>query len=1049
VVGHLDTGSEVCIIQYSVYKKISKKFGKMKNSNIKKLSSFCGGIINVMGEVQWEIKYSQYGKGIVHPVYIVKDIVGTPSVLFGDDLLKRSLGSITYTGTPENPIPTVTFTHPHEIILQTFYEKTDQLKCCYSTVDLLPYETKNVTFKLKSAATVLRNDFILISSSCIDTVMIIPSRTELDFDYKLCAYTGTARVVNTTNAAININVCAKFDIISSFSTIAIAENSVNEIKTALITHPVGREILLNSNDSEPRVFVPSINLLNASPGENMHVGNIDTTDTLYEKDLNFSGEAEVSSESFDAKGIEVPTQIFSTPEEAISLSNFPMEIQKYIKEIFLVKHRGVVSLHSLDAGDISKTLGFTILQLRQGEKLPRSKRLFHISPSDTRHLEDICNSLIQFGYISRSQCVPNGTHLYGMASYLVQRSKPGSLGRLIVDFSPINSILESPANVIPELTATLQFLEGKGMFSSLDMRYAFLSLKVSPESRKLTTFLTPFGSFEWISLPTGMASSPVHFSNALNKILHFAPVKDDKGNVVYEAENVVKLEKSILPDSINYFDDILCCTKMQNTYEQTCKLHFLALEKAVERLAFHGAKINVNKCTFGHTKICFLGWYISHNFLIADPRRIEKVKNFIFPTCKKSMRAFLGLCNSMRRVITCDVIKQMATLTPLTSSKTPFEPNDTHVAAFQSIKNMLVQEPLFSHLIDERAEKFLFVDAATKSGVLGGVLAQKRKGVEGDITVPIELNLENRVHQIIYDKKLPYMPAQLYTKLPIELPKPSLRKTVPPCVVDEKILLGYDTKNVVDSLFYSTCSILAIYGCKSPASVIELRKMVLKKIKSSILNAKLKDFVFNLNYSKYREYCNDFEKGIAPPDTHFYCVEALSEIFYRPVIVISSLEKHKNDPIFKFNVDSNKPPLVFGLFKRQGHEIFMPFYQNKNTAFAIDSLKDKIEIIAYLGKTLPEEFKNRPILDLEVFALLDCLHSVQKFVSGVPLRIFTDSRVLYYLFSSKVHNSSVKIRRWCLKLISDYPQVTLSFVKSEDNLADFLNPRGFVRRRFA
>ena len=89
-------------------------------------------------------------------------------------------------------------------------------------------------------------------------------------------------------------------------------------------------------------------------------------------------------------------------------------------------------MHSLDAGDLSLTLGFTQLKLREGETLPRSKRNFHISPPDARHLEDICEFLIKFGYLIKSPVDPNGLHLYGMASYLVPRSKPGSLGRLIL-----------------------------------------------------------------------------------------------------------------------------------------------------------------------------------------------------------------------------------------------------------------------------------------------------------------------------------------------------------------------------------------------------------------------------------------------------------------------------------------------------------------------------------------------------------------------------------------------------------------------------------------
>ena len=157
------------------------------------------------------------------------------------------------------------------------------------------------------------------------------------------------------------------------------------------------------------------------------------------------------------------------------------------------------------------------------------------------------------------------------------------------------------------------------------------------------------------------------------------------------------------------------------TYEETLKCHFSILETAIRRLAFHGAKISVDKCEFAKSKILFLGWYISHDYIIADPRRVEKIKNFKFPDSKKTIRGFLGLVNSLRRVINLEVIKEINTLTPLTSSTTPFQPTEKHRQAFEKIKRLLIEKPLYSNLIDEKADKFLWVDAATTSGVLGAV----------------------------------------------------------------------------------------------------------------------------------------------------------------------------------------------------------------------------------------------------------------------------------------------------------------------------------------
>jgi hypothetical protein len=97
---------------------------------------------------------------------------------------------------------------------------------------------------------------------------------------------------------------------------------------------------------------------------------------------------------------------------------------------------------------------------------------------------------------------------------------------------------------------------------------------------------------------------------------------------------------------------------------------------------------------------------------------------------------------------------------------------------------------------------------------------------------------------------------------------------------------------------------------------------------------------------------------------------------------------------------------------RQGHEIFIPFFVNKNSEFNISTQKGLVNIVAYIAKTVPAALRSKCILDLEVLAILIVLYAVQKLISNVPVKLLTDSRVLYYLFSTRVGNTSVKIRRW-------------------------------------
>ena len=756
----------------------------------------------------------------------------------------------------------------------------------------------------------------------------------------------------------------------------------------------------------------------------------------------YSGEVEIDSDLIDPKGIEIPSQIFANAAEAIDLNLYNEEIRPFIKELFIDKYPEVVALHSIDAGDLSLTLGLTQIRLKPGEILPRCKRVFHMSPADTRHLHDITELLIKFGYLIKTPMEPDGTHLYGMASYLVTRSKPGTLGRLIVDYSPINSLIQSPPNIIPDINNTLQFLSGKALYTSLDLKQAYLSLKVDEPSRVLSTFITPTGSFRWTSVPTGMANSPSYWADASERMIHSEPVLDEEGKPIYECKNVVKLKHDPLPWVKHYFDDILSTSPLRNTFHETLKLHFEILESLIKRLAFHGSKISMGKSDFAKAKICFLGWYVCNGFVIADPRRIQKIKEFIFPETKKGMRSFLGLINSLRRVTHLKILEDAHILTPLTSSTQPYKPTDEQRQIFLKVKEALISEPLFNNLIDESAPKYLWVDAATGSGVVGAVLAQKKRGNPDEKVVPTCLSLDDPVHRIIFDRELTYEPVTVYSELPIALPKPSAPKTIPPDISVKEGFRDFNESNVHDSFFLGVAAILAVYNCKPINSTRELRELAVKELKKGVLALKLRDFTFNNNYGAYREFLEEFKRGKFSIDENFYLIQALATALYRPIILISALERHKDNPIIKFNHESTKPPLIFGIYEHENTIFFMPFFHNKNVHFVLDHLYEKLEIIAYSSKAVPANMRHAGIMNQELVAILDALDSLRRFISSVPVTLLTDSKCLYYLFNEIVQNSCVKTRRWSDKLYTDHDNVEVEFVKTSENLADFLTREG-------
>jgi hypothetical protein len=59
---------------------------------------------------------------------------------------------------------------------------------------------------------------------------------------------------------------------------------------------------------------------------------------------------------------------------------------------------------------------------------------------------------------------------------------------------------------VPDITAALQILKGHSMFSTLGMRQGYYALRLDEASRAYTTFLTPTGAYQLLTLPLGSST---------------------------------------------------------------------------------------------------------------------------------------------------------------------------------------------------------------------------------------------------------------------------------------------------------------------------------------------------------------------------------------------------------------------------------------------------------------------------------------------------------------------------------------------------------------
>jgi len=362
-----------------------------------------------------------------------------------------------------------------------------------------------------------------------------------------------------------------------------------------------------------------------------------------------------------------------------------------------------------------------VLKLKDGEQLQKRKP-YELQPHQLRNLRQLIEQEVATGVYTRSMA-PHAAPVFFVTD-------PGSKQeRLVVDYRELNAKMDRNAYPLPRINTILEWAAdrlagstekeedsgyesmeesipvrtrnranrgnpGKDVYISIfDIRSAFQNLPLARESRSLTAFVTPFGSFEYNVMPMGLGIAPSVWQRYADTV--FAPLLHEAMKIYVDDAIIISHSRE---DHVRHVEQFLGICEREQLRIKPHKAHFF--KKEVEFLGF---KLSAGKGIR----------------MLED--KLQGIREWPAPRGVRDLRGFLGLIGFYQNYI-LHFSDLCAPLTDLLKKEAVWDWTPERERAFLEIKRRFSQDVFLSSFQPWKKTQ-LATDASDVA--FGGVIEQQ------------------------------------------------------------------------------------------------------------------------------------------------------------------------------------------------------------------------------------------------------------------------------------------------------------------------------------